>query len=103
MYRPINRHATGTNYHMLDIKFIRENADKVKKATIDKNINLDVDHLLDVDTMRRTLMTELESMQATKNRVSQEIPKLSAEDKKSKLLEMKEVDEQADKIKWKLK
>ncbi len=88
---------------MLDIKFIRENADIVKKAVTDKNIQLDVGHLLDVDTLRRTIMTEMESLQATKNKVSKEIPTLSEEDKKTKLLEMKEVDVKADELKWKLK
>lgn len=84
---------------MLDIKFIRDNADKVKKAIIDKNIDLDLDQLLDLDTKRRGLLTELESLQATKNQVSKEIPKLSAEDKKVKLLEMKEVDKRATELK----
>lgn len=88
---------------MLDIKFIRENADKVKTAIKNKNINLDLDRLLDLDAERRSLTTESESLQATKNQVSKEIPKLSAEDKKVKLLEMKEVDARAGELKEKLK
>ncbi len=88
---------------MLDIKFIRENADAVEKAITDKRIDLDLDQLLELDGQRRTLMTEMESLQATKNSVSKEIPKLSPEDKKVKLLEMKEVDEKATEIKAKLK
>jgi seryl-tRNA synthetase len=88
---------------MLDIKFIRENSDKVKQAVKNKRVDLDVEHLLDVDTQRRDLMTELESLQAAKNQASKEIPKLSAEDKKVKLLEMKEVDEKTSQIKVRLK
>jgi len=84
---------------MLDIKFIRENADKVKKAVIDKNIDLNIDHLLEVDDRRRSLLAEVETLQATKNRVSKEIPNLSAEEKKAKLLEMKEVDQKSDELK----
>ena len=34
---------------MLDIKFIRENADVVKKAAKDKLFNVDIDRLLEVD------------------------------------------------------
>lgn len=88
---------------MLDIKFIRDNAHKVKKAIIDKGIDLDLDNLLDLDTKRRDLLTELESLQAVKNQASKEIPKLSPADKKAKLLEMKEVDEKTGNLKLRLK
>lgn len=88
---------------MLDIKFIRENPEKVKKAAFDKGIQLDLEALLDADDKRRDLLTELESLQATKNRTSKEILKLSANEKKAKLLEMKEVDEKTGAIKERLK
>ncbi len=87
---------------MLDIKFVRENADKVKEAVKNKGINLDVDQLLDVDSKRRDLLTELESLQATKNAFSKEIASLSPEEKKSKLLEMKEVDNKTTELKIKV-
>lgn len=77
---------------MLDIKFIRANADKVKKAAGDKRIDVNIDELLDIDVKRRELMSEVESLQATKNAASKEIPKLADEEKKVKLLELKEVD-----------
>ncbi len=84
---------------MLDIKFIRENADKVKKAITDKRIVLDLDELLNLDAKRRDLLTELEGLQAVKNQASREIPSLPAEEKKVKLLEMKEVDEKSTALK----
>ncbi len=87
---------------MLDIKFIRENADKLKEAVKNKRINLQIDELLDIDSQRRDLLTEVESLQATKNNFSKEISKLSAEEKKVKLLEMKEVDARSSEIKQKL-
>ena len=40
---------------MLDINFIRENTEIVKKAVADKGINLNVDELLNVDKKRREL------------------------------------------------
>ncbi|MHC5108772.1 MAG: serine--tRNA ligase [Planctomycetota bacterium] len=46
---------------MLDIKFIRENADLVKKAAVDKHIKCDVDRLLEVDRLRRELQMELDA------------------------------------------
>ncbi len=88
---------------MLDIKFIKENQDKVKKAILDKGINLNLEELMDVDAKRRNLLTEFESLSAVKNQVSKEIPKLDEKEKKTKLLEMKEVDQKMDGIKEKLK
>ena len=77
---------------MLDIKFIRDNADKVKEAVKNKRIDLNVDQFLDLDSKRRDVLTELEGLQASKNAFSKEIGTLLAEEKKVKLLEMKEVD-----------
>jgi seryl-tRNA synthetase len=54
---------------------------------------------LDVDAKRRDLLTELEGLKALKNQVSKEFPKLSPEEKKLKLLEMKEVDEKMESLK----
>ena len=88
---------------MLDIKFIRENPDKVKKAIADKGVDLDLDKLLELDERRRALLAETETLQATKNQVSKEIPKLSEEEKKVKLLEMKEVDSRHSELKEQLK
>ncbi len=77
---------------MLDIKFIRENPEVVKKAITDKRVDLDLDQLLEIDQRRRTLLSETETLQATKNAVSKEIPKLSGAEKETRILEMKEVD-----------
>ena len=87
---------------MLDIKFIRDNQDKVKQAIKNKGVDLDLDQLLDLDAKRRDLLTQLESLQAAKNLASKEMPKLSKEDKQTKLLEMKEVDERSTELKKEL-
>ncbi len=47
---------------MLDIKFIRENADQVRQAARDKKVACDVDRLLAVDAERRRLQQELDSL-----------------------------------------
>lgn len=77
---------------MLDIKFIRENPEVVKKTIADKRVDLDLDQLLELDQRRRALLNETETLQATKNAVSKEIPKLSGTEKETKILEMKEVE-----------
>lgn len=79
---------------MLDIKFIRDNLDQVKKAIVDKNVDLDLDKLMDLDGQRRNLMQETETFQATKNAFSKEIGTLDEMAKKAKLLEMQELDAQ---------
>lgn len=45
---------------MLDIKFIRENPDLIKKAASDKRIPCDVDRLVELDQQRRETQMELE-------------------------------------------
>lgn len=88
---------------MLDIKFIRDNADAVKKAITDKRVDLNLDALLDLDIERRDLLTETETFQATKNAFSKEMASLSEEDKKAKLLELQEMDARHTEIKEKLR
>ncbi len=58
---------------MLDIKFIRENADLVKEAARKKKITVDINRLLAVDDERRALMGAIEGKKAEQNKVSEEI------------------------------
>jgi len=58
---------------MLDIKFIRDNAEIVKLAAQKKKILVDIDRLLKLDDERRAKMTSLETKKAEQNRVSQSI------------------------------
>jgi seryl-tRNA synthetase len=58
---------------------------------------------LSLDQRRRELLTELESLQATKNQVSKEIPSLDAEAKQAKILEMQEVDKKQTEVAGELK
>ena len=47
---------------MLDIKFIRENADLVKRGAADKRIDCDVDGLIEADRRRRELQVQLDAL-----------------------------------------
>jgi len=49
---------------MLDIKFIRQNSEAVKKAAIDKGLNVEVEKLLIVDEKRRDLIQRSENLRA---------------------------------------
>ncbi|MDP3740812.1 MAG: serine--tRNA ligase [bacterium] len=55
---------------MLDIKFIRENKEVVKKAAKDKGIDLDLEKLLDLDEKRRKLITETDVLRAKRKEAS---------------------------------
>ncbi len=55
---------------MLDINFIRENPDKMKKACRDKNVDVDIDRVLALDKGKRQLQTEIEMLKAEQNKIS---------------------------------
>ena len=58
---------------MVDIKFIRENKDAIKTAIKNKNLNLNLDELLDVDKERVKLLQEMESLQQEKNELNEKM------------------------------
>jgi len=58
---------------MLELKFIRENADRVKKAIKDRGMQLSIDELLTLDSQRRNTLKDLEALKYKKNNLSQEI------------------------------
>lgn len=71
---------------MLDIRFIRENADLVKEGARKKNIEVDIDRLLALDDERRRLRGELDEKRAEQNRASKLIV-LAKDAEKEKLVE----------------
>ncbi len=57
---------------MLDIKFIRENPDIIKKTLKLRRYEFDVDHLLEVDQARSKLLNEVDGLRADKNKYAKE-------------------------------
>ena len=57
---------------MLDIKFIRENPEKVKQGCQKKQVEIDIDTLLALDKRRREMLQEIESLRAEQNRISKQ-------------------------------
>jgi seryl-tRNA synthetase len=76
---------------MLDIQFIRQNADQVRAAITNKRLDLDLDELLAADRERRESTTSLEQKRARKNELSAQIPKASKEDRPKLVDEAKQV------------
>jgi len=66
---------------MIDIKQIRENPEKFKKAAKDKNYDVDINHLLDIDTALLDNKNELQYIATEKNKLGKSIPKLSGDEK----------------------
>ena len=71
---------------MLDIHFIRENAELVKAGAQKKRISVDIDGLLALDDKRKTLRASLDERKAEQNRASAHIA-LAKGEEKEKLLE----------------
>lgn len=78
---------------MLDIKFIRENADLVKEASRKKRVDFNVDELISVDEKRRELLSAVEEARATQNEASLRIQSLLGEEKDKAIAEMKALKE----------
>ena len=55
---------------MIDIAFIRKNPDVVKKAAADKQMPVDIDRLLELDSSLRTSTTESETLRSERNRLT---------------------------------
>ncbi len=58
---------------MIDIKLIRDETDKVRKAIRDKNIACDLDRLIAVDDLRRAIQQEADQLRQQSNELSNQI------------------------------
>jgi seryl-tRNA synthetase len=76
---------------MLDIQFIRQNADQVRAAIRNKRFDVDLDELLDADKERREITRDVEAKRARKNELSALIPKASKDDRPKLVEEAKQV------------
>lgn len=73
---------------MLDIKFIRENADLIKRNSKNRKADVDIDKLLELDKKRRAIEMKVEELRAKRNLISKTKP--TAE----QIKEMREVGEE---------
>ena len=90
---------------MLDIKFIRENQDLVKKSIKDRGLQLDLAGLIEVDQSRRDILVALEELRRQKNIANDEITHLLKEkkDTKRKIEAMKSTSKKIDELEGRLK
>jgi len=92
---------------MLDIKFIRDNADLVKKGILLKNEICDVDRLLELDSQKRQVIYDVEQLKKERNENSKNVADLKREKKDATNLiertkqissEIKDLDEKLGKL-----
>jgi seryl-tRNA synthetase len=72
---------------MLDIRFIRENKDIVAAGAKKKHIPLDLENLLSIDDKRLELLSETEKLRAEQNTVSEDITKITDQEKRTEIIE----------------
>jgi seryl-tRNA synthetase len=61
---------------VLDLKFIRENPDQVRKGLEAKNVSFDLDSLLKLDGERRACVKEVEELKAKRNSANDDVTRL---------------------------
>ncbi len=76
---------------MIDIKEIRRDPDKFRKAGIDKHIEVDIDRLLEVDAELTDVKRQLQDIATDKNRIGKSIPRLESEEKQAAIEELSQL------------
>jgi len=78
---------------MLDLKYIRENPDKVKAGLAAKRATVDLEALLQLDTRRRLLIAKVDELKSKKNAANEGISRLikDKQDPKSTIASMKTI------------
>ena len=72
---------------MLDIKFIKENEEAVRVAIKNKNIDLDLDKLLELDKKRIELLQNIEELKAQKNKLNDQIKSAKDENERKEIIQ----------------
>ncbi len=90
---------------MLDIKYIRENAEVVKKAVVEKHLSqvVDVDRLLELDAKHISLLKQVEIHRGLKNKLSEDISKVDQETRIKLVSEATAVKQELSEMEEKLK
>ncbi len=55
---------------MIDLKVLRENPDKIKEATKNKGFDIDIDHILEIDSKKRELDVKVQNLREERNKAA---------------------------------
>lgn len=80
---------------MIDIKVIRENPERFKKAAQDKRFDVDIDKLLKIDASLRRDKSELQELTAEINKIGKSVPKLAGTEKQKVIIELSALKQKA--------
>lgn len=83
---------------MIDLKDLRENPDRYRKAAQLKRINVDIDALLDLDAKRRALDARRQQLTAEKNQIGKQIGQLAGQIKKASPADQQKLQEEMKKL-----
>src|SRR5947209_15277358 len=72
---------------MLDVSYVRENLQAVKRNCAQRNVAADVDQVVELDDERKRLVQEAQLLQERQNKISKEIPKEKDQAKKQALIQ----------------
>lgn len=85
---------------MLDLKWIRENPEEVRRGLAAKSTQIDLDKLISLDSERRSLLKEVEDLKSRRNQASDEIARLKkAGDSKAAEIMIESIKSSSQKIK----
>ncbi len=78
---------------MLDIKILRTEPDRIREALKKRNNDLDITPAIELDLVRREILTRVETKKAQQNEISKKIPQMkkAGEDTSKIFAEMKEL------------
>jgi len=79
---------------MLELKFVCENIEEVKRRLAHRSGKLDLEGLGELAEERKNLIQNTEQKKAVKNAVSKQIPALKGDEKAAKIAEMKQLGEE---------
>lgn len=79
---------------MLDIDFIRENTEEVKEACRQKQEEVDIDKLLELDEKRRDLKTEVDELRHEQNELTKEVEQAEEEEREEIIEDIKPLKEE---------
>jgi len=89
---------------MLDLNYIREHAEEVKKAIADLNTTASIDEILSLDIRRRELLQLTEGLRAQRNTVSKDIARIKDPAQRQPLVdEMRQVGDRIKELEGELK
>ncbi|MGI6374501.1 MAG: serine--tRNA ligase [Anaerolineae bacterium] len=72
---------------MIDLAFIRDNAEQIRAALVALNSSGPLDEILALDQQRRDLLVQVEGLRAERNRVSKEVPRVKDAAERQRLIE----------------